>query len=85
MDQRVRSYVAESIMAIGQGDVPTARTCIAQACDIDHSLFQLADAVHLACAELESEGGVSISAWNTLADAVGSGELREVVESSRTW
>ncbi|MGF1617745.1 MAG: hypothetical protein ACFCU2_08050 [Acidimicrobiia bacterium] len=85
MDPRVRSYVAESIMAIGQGDVPTARTCIAEACDIDPSLFRLADAVHLACAELESVGGVSISAWNTLADAVDSGELREVVESSRTW
>ena len=84
MDPKVRSYVAESIMAIGQGDVPTARTCIAQACDIDPSLFRLADAVHLACAEFESEGVVSIAAWNTLADAVDSGELREVVESSRT-
>lgn len=72
-------------MAIGQGDVPTARTCIAHACDLDQSLFRLADAVHLACAELELEGGVSISAWNTLADAVDSGALREVVESSRTW
>jgi hypothetical protein len=34
---------------------------------------------------LELEGGVSVSAWNTLADAVDSGELREIVESSRTW
>lgn len=84
MDPKVRSFAVEAIMAIGQGDVPMARTCIAQACDIDRSLFRLADAVYLACAELERDGEVSTAAWNNLADAVESGELLAVVEGSRT-
>jgi hypothetical protein len=84
MDPKVRSYAADAIRAIGLGDVPTARTFIAQAWDIDRSLSKLTDAVYLACAELESEGRVSTAAWNNLADAVESGELLAVVEGSRT-
>jgi hypothetical protein len=43
---------------------------------------RLADAVYLACSELESKGEVSTSAWNILGDSVAS-ELRGVVEAYR--
>ena len=49
----------------------------------DPSLDPLVDAVHLACAEIEEDGLVSIATWNTLADAVGPGHLLVVVASSR--
>ena len=42
---------------------------MAQAYELDHALGPLVDAVHLACAEIEEEGSVSMSTWNTLADA----------------
>lgn len=84
MDPQVRSHAADAIRAIGLGDVPTARTSIALAWDIDNSQSRLADAVYLACAELESDGRVSTAAWDNLADAVESAELLAVVEGSRT-
>jgi hypothetical protein len=84
VDQKVRELAEEAIRALGRLDVAGARTFIAQAFDVDHKIGALADAVHLACAEIEEEGGVSTSAWNTLADAVDSPELFAVVEASRT-
>lgn len=71
-------------MALGRLDVAAARTSISQAFDADDKIGALADAVYLACAEIEEENGVSTSTWNTLADAVDSPELFAVVEASRT-
>lgn len=84
MDQKARVFAEEAIRAVGRLDVATARTCISQAFDEDHAIGALADAIYLACAEIEEENGVSTATWNTLADAVDSAELLAVVESSRT-
>lgn len=84
MDPKATAFASEAIAAVGRGDAPSARTSIAQACDVDRSMHRLADAVHLACSEIEARGEVSTAAWNTLGDAVGSGELYAVVEASRT-
>lgn len=43
----------------------------------------LADAVHLAASQLESDGELNEATWNTLADAVGPGPLQGLVESLR--
>lgn len=69
---------------MGRRDVPLARTCIAQAYEKDQAIGYLADAIYLACAEIEAKSEVSTATWNTLADAVDSDELLAVVESSRT-
>lgn len=84
MDAKAEAFAEEAIRAVGRGDVPGARIAVVQAFDIDHALGALVDAVHLACAEIEEDGGVSTSTWNGLADAVPSGVLLAVVESSRT-
>lgn len=83
MDARAVGFASEAVYAVGRGDVPTSRTAIAQACDIDRSFHRLADAVYLACSELEKDGEVSTATWDTLGDAVGNGELLAVVEASR--
>jgi hypothetical protein len=84
MDPKARAFAEDSITAIGTGDVAMARTCIAQACDVDPALAPMADAVYLACSELEGDGKVSIAAWDALGDAVGPGPLQAVVEANRT-
>lgn len=56
---------------------------ISQAFDLDRKIGPLADVIYLACWEIEEEGEVSISTWNTLADAVDTQELAAVVEASR--
>jgi hypothetical protein len=84
MDQKALAFAEDAIAAIGERDAPRARTCVAQACEVDHSMDRLADAVYLACSELETKGEVSTATWNTLGDAVGSGELLDVVEAHRT-
>jgi len=83
MEQKARLYAEEAIRAVGRLDVATARTSISQAFDVDHSIGALADAIYLACAEIEEDKGVSTATWNTLADAVDSADLVAVVESSR--
>jgi hypothetical protein len=83
MHAKAEAFVAEAIRAVGIHDVAEARIAVAQAYDLDHALGPLVDAVHLACAEIEEDGMVSIATWNTLADAVGPGYLLVVVESSR--
>lgn len=84
MDPKAKIFAEEAIRAVGRLDVASARTSIAQAFDVDHKLGALADAVYLACAEIEEDQGVSTATWNTLADAVDSPDLLAVVESSRT-
>ncbi|HEX6302025.1 MAG TPA: hypothetical protein VF148_16330 [Acidimicrobiia bacterium] len=84
MEQKARLFAEEAITALGRLDVAAARTSISQAFDADHYIGALADAVYLACAEIEEENGVSTSTWNTLADAVDSPELFAVVEASRS-
>lgn len=84
MDQKARVFAEEAIRAVGRLDVAAARTAIGQAFDADHSIGALADAIYLACAEIEENDGVSTATWNTLADAVDSSELLAVVETSRT-
>ena len=84
MDQRAREHAEEAIRALGRLDVATARMSIGQAFDADHGLGALADAVYLACAEIEGDGGVSTATWNTLADAGDSAELFAVIEATRS-
>jgi hypothetical protein len=84
MQARAEAFADEAIRAVGRGDVAGARIAVTQAYDVDHGLAALVDAVYLACAEIEEEGGVSTSTWNGLADAVPSAELVAVVEASRS-
>ena len=84
MEQRAKLFAEEAIRALGRLDVAGARTAIGQAYDADHKVGALADAVYLACAEIEEDERVSTATWNTLADAVDSPDLLAVVESSRT-
>lgn len=83
MQAKAEAFVDEAIRAVGRRDVAGARIAVIQAYDLDHDLAALVDAVHLACAEIEEDGGVSTSTWNGLADAVPS-DLVAVVEASRT-
>lgn len=84
MDDKASSFAEEAIRAVGRLDAPLARTSIAQAFEVDHNIGPLADAIYLACAEVEEEREVSTATWNTLADAVDSPDLLAVVESTRT-
>ena len=84
MESKARVFAQEAIRALGRLDVAAARTAISQAFDADHGIGHLADAIYLACAEIEDEGKVSTATWNTLADAVDSPELLAEVESNRT-
>ncbi len=84
MDHKAQAFAEEAIRAVGRLDVGSARTSIAQAFEVDHSLGALADAVYLTCAEIEKDGGVSTSAWNTLGDAVDTADLYAVVEEVRS-
>lgn len=84
MEAKAKAHAEEAIRALGRRDVPVARTSIALACEADHSIGYLADAVYLACAEIEEDGGVSGSTWNTLADAVDSTDLLALVEANRS-
>lgn len=84
MDDKAKPFAEEAIRAVGRQDVPSARTFIAQAFEVDHSIGAFADAVYLACAEIENDEGVSTATWNTLADAVDSPDLVAVVEQCRT-
>ena len=84
MDQKAEIFAEEAIRALGRLDVATARTAVGQAFDVDHSIGAVADAIYLACAEIEEKEKVSTATWNTLADAVDSPGLVSIVESSRT-
>lgn len=84
MDSKAEDHAEEAIRAVGRLDAPAARTAIAQAFEADHQVGPLADAVYLACAEIEEEGGLSTATWNTLADAVDSSRLLSEVEANRT-
>lgn len=84
MDSRARAFAEDAIAAIAEKDEPRARTCVALACEIEPIMNRLADAVYLACSELEQKGEVSTSTWDTLGEAIGSGELIGVVEAHRT-
>lgn len=80
---QAKAAAEEAIRALGRGDFATARTFVAQAVATDSRLGALADIVHLACAEIEADGDVTMATWNALADAVASEGLLAVVESSR--
>lgn len=84
MEQKAQLFAEEAIRALGRFDAAGARTSISQAFDVDHDIGALADAVYLACSEIEQDEGVSTATWNTLADAVDSPDLFAVVEASRT-
>jgi hypothetical protein len=84
LDDGAAAHAEEAIRALGRLDVATARTSIALAFDFDHHVGALADAVYLACAEIEEDNAVHTSTWNTLADAVDTPTLVAVVEASRT-
>ena len=84
MDSKATAFAEEAIRAVGRLDVPVARTSVAEAFEVDQNIGPLADAVYLACAEIEEENVVSTTTWNTLADAVDSADLLSVVEATRT-
>ncbi|MEX0699678.1 MAG: hypothetical protein WD651_10620 [Acidimicrobiia bacterium] len=84
--QRQALNAAErAIEALGRKDPAAARMAISTAVERDQvGLFgALADAVHLAAAQLESTGELTDATWNTLADAVGPGPLQGLVEAAR--
>lgn len=83
MEPQAETFAEEAIRAIGRRDVAAARMAISQAFDLDRKIGPLADVINLACWEIEEDGGVTVSTWNTLADAVDSPNLSTVVESSR--
>ncbi|MGH8945368.1 MAG: hypothetical protein ACRDVL_04405 [Acidimicrobiia bacterium] len=83
METRARSHATEAIRAIGEGDVPLARTSIALAYEADHKIGPLVDSVYLACAEIEEDGEVTTATWDTMADAVADSDLLAVVEDAR--
>lgn len=74
--------IEEAVAALGRGDPDTARAAIARAAVTDASIGPIAHAVILACEEIESDGEVSPSTWNVVADACPP-ELMPVVEASR--
>jgi len=84
VEAKARVFAAEAIRAVGEGDVPLARTSIAQAYDADNKIGPLVDAVHLACAEIEADGEVGTATWDTLADAVAGSDLLAAVEDARS-
>lgn len=84
MDPKAVGFAEEAIRALARKDVPAALAAVSQAHAADHSLEPLADAVYMACAQLEEEGRLAIATWNALADAVGPGPLAAVVEESRS-
>lgn len=84
METEAQVFAEEAIRAVSRRDVPAAQMAISRAFDVDPRIGPLADAVHLACAEIDEDGGVSTATWNTLADAVGSPALVAIVEASRS-
>ncbi|HLF61827.1 MAG TPA: hypothetical protein VI980_11690 [Acidimicrobiia bacterium] len=84
MDAKAQAFVEEAIRAVARQDVAGARTAVAEAYDADHSLGAVADAIYFACSQIEEDGRVTTSTWNTLADAVGPGHLLAVIEESRS-
>lgn len=84
MDAKAVAFVEEAIRALARKDAGGARTAVAEAYDVDHSLGAVADAIYFACWQIEEDGRVTTAAWNTLADAVGPGPLSSVVEESRS-
>ena len=83
MQADAEAFAEEAIRATGRRDVAGSRMAISQAFDLDRDIGPLADAIYLACWEIEEEGDVSVATWNTLADAVDSPKLAAVVEASR--
>jgi hypothetical protein len=84
MDSKAQAFAEEAIRAVARDDVDGARSAVAAAYDADHTIGALADAIYLACSQIEEEGAVSTATWNTLADAVAPGPLVAVVEANRT-
>jgi hypothetical protein len=83
VEAKAAAFAEEAIRALGRGDSAAARTFISLAAEADHRLGGLADCVHLACTEIDSEGAVTVATWDALADAVDSPDLVAVVEGSR--
>ena len=84
MDSKASDFAEEAIRALGRLDSATARTHISLAFEADQRIGAVADAIYLACSEIEEKNRVSTSTWNTIADAVDSPVLLAVVEESRT-
>ncbi len=84
METEAQVFAEEAIRATGRRDVAGARMAMSQAFELDRKIGPLADVIYLACWEIEEDGEVSISTWNTLADAVDSPSLAAIVESSRS-
>ncbi len=83
MDSKAEAFAEEAIRAVARDDVDGARSAVAAAYDVDHSIGPLADAIYLACSQIEEDGTVTTATWNTLADAVAPGPLLAVVEANR--
>ena len=83
MDENARDAALEAVVALGHHSPAEARTAMAEAVAVDPSLGRLADAVYLACAQLEADDGISDPTWNQLADAAGPGPIADAVEQMR--
>lgn len=73
----------EAVRCLARHAPAEARTAVAEAVVRDSSLGRLADAVYLACAQLEADDGISEATWNHLADAAGPGPIADAVEQVR--
>lgn len=74
--------IEEAVAALGRGDPDGARAAIARAASTDRSVGPVADAVALACSEIERRGELSPATWNALADACPP-EILPIVEAWR--
>jgi hypothetical protein len=83
VEAKAGAFAEEAIRSLGRGDSAGARTFVALAADVDHRLGGLADCIYLACAEIDTDGEVTVATWDALADAVDSSDLLAVVEECR--
>lgn len=89
MDAQVHGQAVEAaeraIEALGRHDPGAARMAVAEAADGDHPgwFSRISDAVYLAAWKLEQDEEIDQATWDHLADAVGTGSLRAVVERAR--
>lgn len=83
------SAIEGAITALGRGDADGARLAIG---GLDSLVVQpteasvhgrIADGVYLVAARIDDDGEVDDPAWDHLADCVGDGHLRAVVEAAR--
>lgn len=83
MEPQALEAARHALESLARHEPAEARTAIAEAVALDPSLDRLADAVYLACSQLEQDDEILEATWNHLADAAGEGPLGDAVEQLR--